>query len=322
MIQIIMIAFPEMMSQIKNKFLIIILGPTASGKTNASIKIAKSFQTEIISADSRQFYKELKIGTAAPDHSQMSGIIHHFIQTISVHEYFNVSMYEQEVLKILNELFLKKDFVVMVGGSGMYIDVVCHGIDDLPTIDPKIREKLQKKFETEGIEELRSELEKRDPVYYKKADLNNPKRILKALEICVMTGTPYSSFLTQSRKQRPFKILKIGLKPDREELYNNINHRVDEMITRGLIEEARSLSCIRHLNALNTVGYKEMFDYLDGKITLEEAVSLIKRNTRRFARRQLTWFNRDETITWFTPGDIGAIIDFIRLEVGSGIGEL
>jgi tRNA dimethylallyltransferase len=311
-----MTALTGKMSQIKNKFLIILLGPTASGKTTAGIKIAKTFQTEIISADSRQFYKELKIGTAVPDKSQMSGITHHFVHTISIHDYYNVSMYEQEVLKILNKLFLKKDFVVMVGGSGMYIDVVCHGIDDLPTIDPKIREKLYQKFQIEGIEGLRSELEKRDPVYYEKADLNNPKRILKALEISIITGTPYSSLLTRPRKARPFKIIKIGLRPDRYKLYDNINQRVDEMITKGLIKEAKSLYKIRHLNALNTVGYKEMFDYFDGKTTLEQAVALIKRNTRRYARRQLTWFNRDKNIVWFNPDDIDSVVDYIKLEAG------
>lgn len=314
MIQIYMTAYREMMSQIKNKFLIIILGPTASGKTAAGIKIAKTFQTEIISADSRQFYKEMKTGTAVPDEIQMSGIIHHFVQTISVHDYYNVSMYEQEVLKTLSRLFLKKDFVVMVGGSGMYIDVVCYGIDDLPTIDPKIREKLKQKFQNDGIEGLRSDLKKLDPVYYEKADLNNPKRIMKALEISVMTGIPYSSFLTRPRKERPFEILKIGLKTDRDRLYDNINKRVDDMIINGLVEEARSLYDIRHLNALNTVGYKEIFNYIQGKITQEQAVALIKRNTRRYARRQLTWFNRDKSITWFNPEDIDTIVEFIKLK--------
>lgn len=304
------------MSQIKNKFLVIILGPTASGKTAAGIKTATAFQTEIISADSRQFYKELKIGTAVPDPTQMAGIHHHFIQTISVHDYYNVSMYEMQVLKILDRLFLSKDIIIMVGGSGMYIDVICHGIDDLPNIDLKIREKLQQKLENEGIEGLRSELKLLDPVYYEKADLNNPKRILKALEISFMTGIPYSSFLTHPNKKRPFKIVKIGLKPDREKLYDNINNRVDVMIQKGLVEEARSLYNVRHLNALNTVGYKEIFDYIDGKCTLEETTVLIKRNTRRYARRQLTWFSRDESIVWFDPQKIDSIIDYIKLETG------
>jgi len=304
------------MNQLKNKYLIIILGPTASGKTAAGIQIAKIFQTEIISADSRQFYKELKIGTAVPDKQQLESIHHYFIQTISVQDYYNVSIYEQEVLEVLERLFSTKDIVVMVGGSGMYIDVVCHGIDDLPAIDTLVREKYQQKLKDEGIESLRFELKKLDPVYYAKADLKNHKRILKALEISVMTGIPYSSFLTGQKKERPFKALKIGLNPDRNELYKKINLRVDNMIQNGLIDEARSLYHIRHFNAMNTVGYKEIFDYLDGKNTLEQAVTLIKRNTRRYARRQLTWFKRDKSILWFNPEDIKNIIDYIKSETG------
>jgi tRNA dimethylallyltransferase len=226
-------------------------------------------------------------------------------------------MYEQEVLEVLERLFSVKDIVVMVGGSGMYIDVVCRGIDDLPDIDPLVREKYQQKLKDDGIESLRFELKKLDPVYYAKTDLKNHKRILKALEISAMTGIPYSSFLTGPKKERPFKIVKIGLNPDRNELYEKINLRVDNMIKNGLIDEARSLYHIRNFNALNTVGYKEIFDYLDGKITLEQAVSLIKRNTRRYARRQLTWFNRDKSIIWFRPDDIKNIIDYIRSETGS-----
>jgi tRNA dimethylallyltransferase len=304
-----------MMNQLKNKYLIIILGPTASGKTAAGIQIAKIFQTEIISADSRQFFKELKIGTAVPDIHQLKSVPHHFIQTISVQDYYNVSMYEQEVLEVLERLFSAKDIVVMVGGSGMYIDVVCRGIDDLPDIDPLVREKYQQKLKDEGIESLRFELKKLDPVYYAKTDLKNHKRILKALEISAMTGIPYSSFLTGPKKERPFKIVKIGLNPDRNELYEKINLRVDNMIKNGLIDEARSLYHIRNFNALNTVGYKEIFDYLDRKITLEQAVSLIKRNTRRYARRQMTWFNRDKSIIWFRPDDIKNIIDYIKSEI-------
>jgi tRNA dimethylallyltransferase len=309
-----MTAYPEMMSQTKNKFLVIILGPTASGKTATGIEIAKKIKTEIISADSRQFYKELRIGTAVPDESQMSGVPHHFIQHISVYDYYNVSMYERDVLRTLDRLFMEKNLVIMVGGSGMYIDVVCHGIDDLPAIDPKIREKLQLKWLTDGMESLRSELKKRDPLYYDTTDLNNPKRILKALEISIMTGIPYSSLLTRPKKIRPFSIIKIGLKPDRNKLYDNINKRVDEMIEKGLVDEARTLYKSRHLNALNTVGYKEIFDYLDGKTSLVRAIELIKRNTKRYARRQLTWFKRDETIVWFNPEEIDSIVDYLMKE--------
>jgi len=307
---------PGIFNQPKNKYLVIILGPTASGKTETGIQIAEIFNTEIISADSRQFYKELKIGTAVPDKHQLNNIKHHFIQSISIHDYYNVSMYEQEALEILDRLFREKDIAVMAGGSGMYVDVVCHGIDDLPSIDPAVRDTLEQRLKDEGIGSLRHELKRLDPAYYARADLKNPKRIMKALEIYYMTGIPYSSLLTGPKKERPFQILKIGLNPDRDELYEKINLRVDIMIQHGLIDEAKSLYDIRNCNALNTVGYKEIFDYLDGKTTLEQAVSLIKRNTRRYARRQLTWFRRDKSITWFKPGDVVSIIDFVKQKTG------
>jgi len=300
---------------LKNKYLVIILGPTASGKTDAAIQIAQLFSTEIISADSRQLYKELKIGTAVPDESQLKKIRHHFIGIISIHDYYNVSMYEQDVLKELGRLYIKNDIVVMAGGSGMYIDIVCHGIDDLPTVDPLVRETLAERIKNEGIESLRLELKSIDPEYYSRADLKNPKRILKALEVFYMTGIPYSALLTGPKKERPFKIIKIGLNPGREELHERINRRVDEMIKNGLIEEAKSLFGQKDCNALNTVGYKEIFDWLDGKITFEQSVELIKRNTRRYARRQLTWFRKDKAIRWFGTDDIEKIIEYIRREI-------
>lgn len=303
------------MNQLKNKYLVIILGPTASGKTDAAIQIAEIFNTEIISADSRQLYKELKKGTAVPDESQLKKIRHHFIGTISVHDYYNVSMYEQDVLKELDRLYVKNDIVVMAGGSGMYIDVVCHGIDDLPAIDPVVRETLIQRIKNEGIQSLRLELKRLDPEYYSRTDLKNPKRILKALEVYYMTGIPYSAFLSDPKMERPFKILKIGLNPDRTELYERINTRVDSMIEKGLVEEAKSLYGIKDCNAMNTVGYKEIFDYLDGKITLEQSVALIKRNTRRYARRQLTWFRKDKTIQWFKAADIKDVVEYIRKEI-------
>jgi tRNA dimethylallyltransferase len=303
------------MSQLNNKYLVIILGPTASGKTDAAIQIADLFNTEIISADSRQLYKELKIGTAVPDNSQLKMICHYFIGTLSVHDYYNASMYEQDVLKTLDSLFIKKDLVIMVGGSGMYIDVICHGIDDLPSIDPVVRETLVQKIKNEGIESLRLDLKRIDPEYYSRTDLKNPKRILKGLEVYYMTGIPYSAFLSGQKKERPFKIIKIGLNPDRAELYEMINKRVDNMIKKGLVEEAKSLYGIKDCNALNTVGYKEIFDYLEGKITLEQSVSLIKRNTRRYARRQLTWFRKDKTIRWFGVTDIQDIVEYIKQEI-------
>lgn len=295
-----------------NKFLIIILGPTAVGKTDTGIKIANTFNTEIISADSRQIYKELKIGTAAPDDFQLSLVQHHFIHHISIHDYYNVSTYEMEVLMLLEKLFKVNNIVIMTGGSGLYIDVICHGIDDFPTVDPDLRKVLLDKLEQEGIESLRFDLKRIDPAYYSRVDLHNPKRILKALEVYYLTGMPYSSFLTRTMKERPFNIIKIGLNVERKELYDRINKRVDMMISKGLIDEAKTLYQYSHLNALKTVGYKEIFEYIEDKISLEKAIDLIKRNTRHYSRRQLTWFNRNKTTTWFRPEDIGGIIEFIK----------
>jgi len=293
MIRILMISFLEIKNLMKNKFLLIISGPTATGKTDIAIRTAEIFNTEIISADSRQIYKEIKTGTAVPDASQLSRIKHHFIHHISIHDYYNVSIYEKEVLALLDKLFGKYDMIIMVGGSGLYIDTICHGIDDLPAVDPDLRKKLLKKLEKEGIEALRFELKRIDPEYYSRVDLQNPKRILKALEVTYMTGVPYSSLLTSPKKERPFHIIKTGLNTEREELYARINARVDLMIEKGLLDEAKKLYPYRHINALKSVGYREIFDHLDGKRSLDEAIELIKRNTRHYARRQLTWFNKD-----------------------------
>lgn len=292
--------------------LIVILGPTGIGKTDLSIDIAKAFNTEIISSDSRQVYKELKIGTAVPTNEQLKKVKHHFIGNKSIYDYYNASMFEYEVLDTLNELFQKKEHVVMTGGSGMYINAVCNGIDELPTIDQKLREDLIRKYEEEGIESLRLQLKILDPVSYEKIDLKNPKRILKALEVSIQTGKPYSSFLTQPKKQREFNIIKIGLQRDREELYERINIRVDQMVEEGLIEEAGTYYKDRHLNSLNTVGYKELFEYFDGKITQEKAIELIKRNSRHYAKRQISWFSRDKDIVWFHPEKKDEIISYIK----------
>ncbi|MCB2196801.1 MAG: tRNA (adenosine(37)-N6)-dimethylallyltransferase MiaA [Bacteroidetes bacterium] len=292
--------------------LIVILGPTGIGKTDLSIDIAKAFNTEIISSDSRQVYKELKIGTAVPTNEQLKKVKHHFIGNKSIYDYYNASMFEYEVLDTLNELFQKKEHVVMTGGSGMYINAVCDGIDELPTIDQKLREDLIRKYEEEGIESLRLQLKILDPVSYEKIDLKNPKRILKALEVSIQTGKPYSSFLTQPKKQREFNIIKIGLQRDREELYERINIRVDQMVEEGLIEEAGRYCKDRHLNSLNTVGYKELFEYFDGKITQEKAIELIKRNSRHYAKRQISWFSRDKDIVWFHPEKKDEIISYIK----------
>ncbi len=285
------------------KSLIVILGPTGVGKTALGIEMAHSFMTEILSADSRQFYRGMSIGTAAPSASQLAEVKHHFIQHLSPDTYYSASLYERDVMKLLPSLFEKHGIVLMVGGSGLYIDAVCYGIDDIPDVDPEIRNKYLDKYRKEGIESIRADLKILDPVHYHKIDLRNYKRILRALEICATTGRPYSSFLNREKPARDFQIVWIGLKCDREALYDTINKRVDTMVAEGLEEEARSLLPYRKYNALNTVGYREMFDYFDGKVTFEEAVLLIKRNTRRYAKRQMTWWSRNENIRWFDKGN-------------------
>jgi len=294
------------------KSLIVILGPTGIGKTDLSIDIAKEFETEIISSDSRQIYKELKIGTAVPTDEQLKKVKHHFIGNKSIYDYYNASMFEFEVLEVLNELFSDLDYVVMTGGSGMYINAVCDGIDDLPTIDQKLREDLINQHKEEGIESLRLQLKMLDPESYSKVDLKNPKRILKALEVSIQTGKPYSSFLSESKKKRDFNIIKVGLQRDRDELYERINLRVDQMIEDGLIDEAKRFYKDRHLNSLNTVGYKELFEFFDEKTTREKAIELIKRNSRHYAKRQISWFSRDKEIVWFNPDNKERIIEFIK----------
>jgi tRNA dimethylallyltransferase len=283
------------------KTLLVILGPTCSGKTELSIRIAKSLGTEIISADSRQFYLELSIGTARPSPEQLASVKHHLIGHISITEKYNISRFEQDVMRLLDELFKKHQVVVMCGGSGLYIDAVCHGIDDQPENDPAIRHLLEEHYKEKGIEYLGSELLRLDPEYYRQVDLSNPHRLMRALEVCLMTGKPYSSFRKGHQKIRNFKIFKLGMDISREEIIKRINHRTDDMITKGLLEEAGENYAYRHLNALNTVGYKEIFEFFDGHCSLEEAVEKIKINTRRYAKRQMTWFRRDPEITWINP---------------------
>lgn len=292
--------------------LIVLVGPTGIGKTELGIFLAQKLNTEIISADSRQFYKELKIGTAVPTEKQLEEAKHHFIGNISIHDYYNASIYEFAVIELLNTHFKSKETAILLGGSGMYIDAVCNGIDDLPDIDPEIRLKLQKKFEDEGVESLRFELKRLDPEYYKIVDLKNPKRILKGLEVCMMTGNTYTSYRKAIKKSRDFKILKIGLNMDRSELYQRIDKRVNMMINDGLISEARTFYPNKNINALNTVGYKELFDHFDGKFDLNKAIELIKRNSRRYAKRQISWFMRDKEIKWFDPIDKENILNWIR----------
>lgn len=294
-----------------DKTLIVIVGPTAIGKTDLAIKIARQYQTEIVSADSRQFYKEMEIGTAKPSVEELSIVKHHFINSHSITEEFSVGDFETNALITLEEIFKTHNCAVLVGGSGLFIRAVTEGFDDLPKADPTIREDLNLLFQKSGIEPLREKLKILDPAYYAEVDLSNPQRIIRALEVSISTGKSFSSFRFKQSKERPFNILKIGLNINREDLYTRINNRVDKMIEAGLIEEVRKLQPYRHLNALNTVGYSELFDAFDGKISLEQGIENIKQNTRRFAKRQLTWFRKDEEIKWFSPNQTSEILEFI-----------
>lgn len=291
--------------------LLVLLGPTGVGKTDLSISIAEKLRCEIISCDSRQFYSEMSIGTAIPDIAHLKKIKHHFIKFISVRDYYSSSLFERDVVNLLPSLFKANNVVVMAGGSGLYIDAVCEGIDDIPDVDPEIREKYTRKYFDEGLESLHSYLKLLDPEHYKKVDLKNYKRVIRALEICESTGKPYSTFLKKEKRKRDFKIIKIGLERPREQLYDRINKRVDSMIILGLEEEARSLYGYKNLNALNTVGYKEFFEYFEGKTTKEKAVDLIKRNSRRYAKRQMTWWAKDKEIRWFYPENKKEIFEYV-----------
>lgn len=291
--------------------LIVIIGPTGIGKTELSLSVAEAYHTAIISADSRQLYADLKIGTAAPTPEQLARVPHHFVGTLKLTDYYSAAQYEAEVMKKLEQLFLTHPVVVLTGGSMMYVDAVCKGIDDIPTVDKETRELMLQRYEEEGLEQLCAELKLLDPEYYHIVDLKNPKRVIHALEICYMTGKTYTSFRTRTCKERPFHIIKIGLKRDREELYGRINRRVDQMMEDGLLEEARSVYPHRQLNSLNTVGYKELFNYLDGQWELPFAIEKIKQNSRIYSRKQVTWFKRDEEITWFHPDQQEEIRAFI-----------
>jgi tRNA dimethylallyltransferase len=295
--------------------LITLAGPTAIGKTKIAIALAQHFDTVILSADSRQFYKELEIGTAAPTAEELAAVKHYFAGHLSIHDYYNVSRYEQEVLQLLDELFRKHRCVIMTGGSGLYMDAVCKGIDQLPEPDVALRENVNEIYQSEGLPGLQRRLQLLDPEYYEIVDRNNPNRLKRAIEVCLQTGQTYSSLRLEKVQPRPFNILKLGLNLPRAELFDNIHRRTDAMISNGLVEEVRGLLPHRHLNALNTVGYKEIFSYLDGKMTLEEAIEKIKTNTRRYAKRQLTWFQRDAAITWFHPGQVEEMIQFVEGQI-------
>jgi len=300
-----------MLMNMNTKTLIIILGPTAIGKTSISIKLAKHYNTQIISADSRQFYKELKIGAAPPSKKELSEVQHYFIHNLSVTEDYNVGKFEEDALRKIEELFKEKEKIIMVGGSGLYIDAICKGFDKMPDISEEIRNKVISLYKKKGIEFLQSELKENDLIYFNEVDVQNPQRLMRALEIIYLTGKPFSNFRKEQVKKRSFNIVKIGLEMNRKDLYKRINKRVDLMIKNGLLDEAESLLKHRNKNSLQTVGYKELFEYFDGKYNQEEAIDMIKQNTRRFAKRQISWFKRDHTIKYFSTSQLKEILKFI-----------
>lgn len=297
----------------KKKYLITVIGPTAIGKTAMAIHIANYFNTSIISADSRQFFKEMNIGTAVPSKEEQEAAQHHFIQNISIFDEYSVGDFEREAIDLLDSLYKKQDFVVMAGGSGLYVDAILKGFDEFPDIEPSIRENLIAEYESKGITYLQNKLKELDPIHYERVAKDNPQRMMRALEVCIGTDKPYSSFLNLKKNERNFTPIVIGLEADREIMYNRINMRVDIMVNNGLIEEAEALYKHKNLNALQTVGYKELFRYFDGELTKEEAIEEIKKNTRRFAKRQLTWFRRNEAAKWFDyQTSPSTIINYIK----------
>lgn len=298
-----------------SKTLIVIAGPTAAGKTALAIQIAKHFKTEIISADSRQFYREMRIGTAKPSKEEQEAVRHHLINSHSIHDSFSVGDFEKEVIKLLDKLFKTHDQVVLVGGSGLFINAVCNGFDELPVASEDTRNKLNQLLSEKGIEHLQEKLKKADPVYYAEVDINNPQRLIRALEVFESTGKPFSAYRTNIPKKRNFNIIKLAISPNREKLYEQINLRVDQMLENGLFGEVEGLKEYRHLNALNTVGYSEVFEYFDGKLSKAEAVDKIKQNTRRFAKRQLTWFKKSEDIKWFDPNEYDSILSYLDASI-------
>jgi len=290
--------------QLKRPTLLVVLGPTGVGKTNVSLRMAEHFGCPVVSCDSRQFYRELKIGTAAPTEDQLRRVKHYFVGSHSIHDEYNAGQYEKDAILLLDELFQNNNVVMLVGGSMMYIDAICNGMDDIPNVDAETRLFRQKQYADFGLEYIQGELKRLDPVHFEQVDLQNPKRIIHALEICSMTGKPYSNLRTGLRKLRNFNILKIGLNRPRPELYERINSRVDTMMNEGLLEEAERFYAYKNLNTLNTVGYKELYEYMDGTWTLDFAVNMIKQDSRRYAKRQMTWFNRDKEIMWFHPDEL------------------
>ena len=300
-----------------SKTLIVIAGPTAAGKTALAIQVAKHFKTEIISADSRQFYREMSIGTAKPSKEELAAVRHHLIDSHSIKDFFSVGDFEKEVINLLKELFKSHDQVVLVGGSGLFINAVCNGFDELPVASEETRARLNQLLSEKGIEHLQEKLKKADPEYYEEVDIKNPQRLIRALEVFETSGKPFSSFRTNIPKKRNFNIIKLAISPNRERLYEQINLRVDQMLENGLLKEVEGLKEYRHLNALNTVGYSEIFEYFDGRLSEEESIDKIKQNTRRFAKRQLTWFKKSEDIHWFDPKDSGSILNYLDDAISS-----
>jgi len=300
---------------LKNKTLIVITGPTGVGKTEATLRIAEHFNVPVINADSRQIFSEIPIGTAAPTAEQQQRVQHYFVGNHHLEDYYSASLYEQDVLNIINSQHTP--ISLLSGGSMMYIDAVCNGIDDIPTILPEIREEMMRRLETEGLEQMCNLLRELDPEHWNIVDRNNPRRVIHALEICIQTGKTYTSFRSNTIKERPFNIIKVGLNRNRNELYNRINQRVLDMIEEGMIEEALQVYPKRTLNSLNTVGYKELFEYLDGLTTLEEAIFKIQSNTRRYARKQLTWYKKDTAFQWFNPDNIKEILNYVHTMISN-----
>ncbi|MBN3519787.1 tRNA (adenosine(37)-N6)-dimethylallyltransferase MiaA [Algoriphagus lutimaris] len=296
-------------------YLILVVGPTAVGKTELCLNLAKKFNSEIISCDSRQFYKETNLGTAKPSESELEQVPHHFINSLSVETSYDVKMFERDAINLIEKLFLKHNFLILTGGSGLFADAVINGLDEMPEIDPKFRKEIIAEFEEKGLEFLQKEVEKNDPEYFLQVDINNPQRLMRAIEVFRATSKPFSTFRVKKKAERNFKTIKIGLDRDREDLYNRIDTRMDLMIEAGLFEEAASLFTKRHLNALQTVGYSEIFGFLEGKYDKEEAIRLLKRNSRRYAKRQLTWFRRDTEIAWFHPSEESNIISYINTQI-------
>lgn len=291
--------------------LVVITGPTGVGKSDTAVWLARELNAEIISADSRQLYRDIPIGTAAPTAEQMAEVKHHFVGTLSLEEYYSAAQFEDDVMQLLPQLFARSPYVVMCGGSMMYVDAVCKGIDNIPTISDEIRREVVERFERDGAEAMREELRRLDPIYYNQVDLKNHKRVIHAVEICLQSGRPYSELRTNSVKQRPFRIVKIGLNLPREQLFDRINRRVEKMIEAGLVDEARRFYPQRHLNSLNTVGYKELFAWMDGTMDYDTAVARIQKNTRVYAKKQLTWYAKDTDMHWFAPSDHQEILKLV-----------